>query len=303
MFFVSIHRILKTSIISLWRNLWLSLAAILIMILTLFTISFFVTLLFVTSRTTTSLQSKVDISAFFNDTTSKDQIFAIENNLLSMPEVKSVDYVSKEDALGRWQERNKDNEKLRNLVSANFNPLPRSLEVKTDKPENLEKVYGYLSSADYQPLIKEISYQKNRDLINRLMKITTFIKIIGWVLSSVFILVSILIIYNTIRLTIYARHDEIEIMKLVGATDWYTEGPFFVEGLMYGLVASIISAVALYFGYTLSMPAVQNYLDISILNSGSLGLNFWFITFVQIVFGLVLGTLCSVLAVKKHLKK
>ena len=158
-----------------------------------------------------------------------------------------------------------------------------------------------MSSPDFAPLIKEISYQQNRDLIGRLLKITTFVSTLGWVLSLLFMLISILIIYNTIRLTIYARSEEIEIMKLVGANDWYVQGPFLLEGMAYGIGASIISTGILYLAFRLVMPAVGNYLGASgtaLFN----GVSFWLIVIVQLIIGLVLGIGCSVFAVRKHLK-
>lgn len=302
MFLTTIYRILKTSIISLWRNHWLSLAATLIMVLTLFTISFFVSLLVVADRTSTSLKDKVDISVYFNETTSKDQIFSIQNALLSRSDIKSVDYISKEKALERWRQVSEGDDKIRDAVSDTFNPLPRSLEIKTQNPEDLESVNQFVSSADYKPLIRDISYRKNKDLVDRLVKITQFIKYIGWVLSSIFVLISVLIIYNTIRLTIYARSNEIEIMKLVGASDWYVQGPFIVEGISYGILGSIIASLVLFMVSKLLLPVAEQYLGMDSVNSVSAGLDFGLIIAVQLFIGFILGVTCSLVAVRKHLK-
>jgi len=302
MYFTSFYRILRTSTVSLWRNRWLSLAAVLIMVMTLFSISFFTTLLVVSGKMTALLREKVDIAVYFNDDASKDQIYSIQNTLLARDDIKSADYISKEKALERWQERNKNNENVKNIITTDYNPLPRSLEVKTDKTEDLEKVYDFVNSAEFKPLVKEISYQKNKVLINRLIKATTFIKYIGWAESAIFILISILIIYNTIRLTIYARSQEIEIMKLVGASDWYVQGPFIVEGIAYGLVASLISTVILYLIYHFSLPSVEGYLGVTLASSIYSGVNIGMIFLFQVLIGLVLGTGCSMLAVKKYLK-
>ncbi|MCL5410550.1 MAG: ABC transporter permease [Patescibacteria group bacterium] len=290
------------SLVSFWRNRWLSLAATLIMVLTLITISFFVSLLLITNRTTESLRDKVDMSVYFNDDTSKDQITAIQNILLSRSDIKSVDYVSKEKALESWRNRNKDNDKIRDLISDTDNPLPRSLEIKTKKPEDLDKINTFLGSKDYQSLIKEISYKKNKDLVDRLVKITNFLKISGWAMSLVFVLISILVIYNTIRLTIFARCDEIAIMKLVGASDLYVRGPFVFEGIGYGVLGAIVSSLIFTFTFRLTVPAAESYLGLSNLNSNYLGISLVIIIGLQFLVGLVLGIFCSVLAIKKHLK-
>jgi len=298
----TIQRITKTALISLWRNRWLSLAATLIMVLTLFTVSFFACLLLMVNSTTNLLRSKVDISIYFNDSVSNDQIFSIENTLLARSDVKSVDYISKEKALEVWRSQNTDNTQLRDIINDAYNPLPRSLEIKTDQPEDLEGVNTFLSSTDYKPLIKEISYRKNKDLVDRLIKITTFIKSVGWVLSGLFVIISILIIYNTIRLTIYARSEEIEIMKLVGASDWYVQGPFILEGVVYGILAAIISSLILYLAARLFLPAAGNYLGVSNVSVAISSISFYAIIVIQLLVGVFLGTVCSVFAVKKHLK-
>ena len=302
MFTITLYRVTKTSLISLWRNRWLSLAATFIMILTLVTISVFASLLIVINKTTETLKDKVDMVVYFNDTTSKDQIFAIQNILLSRSDIENVNYISKETALLRWKERNKDNEKIRDIISSTNNPLPRSLEVKTEKPEDLEKINQYLIGDDYKPLIKEISYQKNKVLIDRLVRITTFIKIVGYSLSLVFVLIAVLIVYNTIRLTIFARAGEIEIMKLVGASDWYVRGPFIFEGVSYGLLGALISSILFAIAFKLSVPKIEAYLSLSNLNSAYLGMNMALIIFMQFLVGVALGTVCSVIAVKKHLE-
>jgi cell division transport system permease protein len=305
MFFTTIYRVLKTSVFSLWRNRWLSLAASLIMVLTLFSISFFISLLIITKITNESLKSRVDIVVYFNESTSKDQIFSIQNNLQARPEVKSIYFVSKEEALKRWQERNTDNDKIKNLITEEDNPLPRSLEVKTEQLEQVEPLYNYLNSEEFKPLIKEISYQKNKKVIDRMMKLTKFTAYAGWGVSFVFILISVLVIYNTVMLTIFARKEEIEIMKLVGASDFYLHGPFLIEGLSYGLVGAIASSVIFYFVTNFLKPGVFDYLELysyyNMLDSTGMS-NFWVILGFQLVVGLFLGALCSMLAIRKHLK-
>jgi cell division transport system permease protein len=298
---VTLYRITKMSLISFWRNWWLSVAATLIMVLTLITISIFASVLVVTNKTTASLRDRVDISVYFNDSTSEDQINAIKENFLNRPEIKSVQYVSKDDALSIWKQRNAGDSKLQDIVTAADNPLPRSLEIKTVKPEDYGKVNDLLSSDDYKPMIRSISYGKTKDLIDRLVKVTTTIKIAGWALSTIFVLISILIIYNTVRLTIFARSGEIEIMKLVGASDWYVRGPFIIEGAGYGIIGAIISATIFYFGFKIAIHPIENYLGIADLNSSYLGMNLALIILLQFFSGLVLGISCSLIAIRNHL--
>ncbi len=302
MTFVAFTRIIKTALNSLWRNAWLSLASTLIMIITLIVISVFASLSVVTNRVTEALKQRIDMAAYIEDKATDNEVFALKKILELKSEVASVDYVSKEEALEIWQERNKDNPKIRDVVSKENNPLPRSLEVKTKNPEDLEKIAKMLESQEYAPLIKEISYRKNKDMIDRLIRITEFVKLFGWSFSVIFILISLLIIYNTIRLTIFARSEEIEIMKLVGATDWYVRGPFIAEGVAYGIVATVIASIILYIAFELIMPWAKQYLGGFDLGVGYLGISFYLVVLLQLAVGVVLGTACSLLAVKRHLK-
>ena len=299
---VALKRIINTALNSLWRNSWLSIASTLIMIITLIVISVFVSLTVITNRVTEALKDRIDMAAYINDSVTQDQVYSLQKIISARTDVKQVDYVSKEEAMQRWQERNRDNPKIRDVVTAQNNPLPRSLEIKTKNPEDLEKIAKMLESQDYAPLIKELSYRKNKDIINRLIRLTNFIKVSGWSLSVVFILISILVIYNTVRLTIFARSEEIAIMKLVGATDWYIRGPFIVEGISYGVLATVISSILLYFAFRIIVPVARNYLGGFDLGEGYLGVSFGLVVLLQLAVGIVLGTACSVLAVKKHLK-
>ena len=301
MIITSFYRITKTAFISLWRNQWLSLAATLVMVLTLITISFFISLLIVTNKTTDTLREKADMTVYFNDEATNDQIFATQNILISRSDVKNVEYVSKEQALESWRNR-AGNEEIRDVITESDNPLPRSLEIKTVVPEDLDKVNTYLTGEEYKPLIKKISYEVNKNLIDRLVKITRLVKIVGYSLSALFVLIAVLIILNTIRLTIFARSEEIEIMKLVGGTDWYVRGPFIIEGISYGILGAIGSSILLYFFFRLSIPAVGRFLELPDFNNSYLGVSMTLMIVLQFVIGIFLGGLCSVLAIKKHLK-
>lgn len=279
----------------------MSLAATLIMVLTLIIISFFLSLLVITGKTTESLREKADMTVYFNDSTSKDQIFAIQNILISRSDIKDVKYVSKEQALVLWKNR-AGNEEIRDVITEVDNPLPRSLEIKTQTPEDLERINTFLRGEDYKPMIKKVSYEVNKNLIERLVRITIFIKILGYSLSALFVMISILIIFNTIRLTIFARSEEIEIMKLVGGSDWYVRGPFVVEGVGYGLLGAVFSSVILFFLSKFTVPATEKFLELPNLGNSYLGMNMALVIFLQFFIGVLLGGFCSVLAIRKHLK-
>lgn len=255
-----------------------------------------------TNKVTKSLESRIDIVAYLRDEAADDQVTTLKKMLSNRSDVLDVEYVSKDEALKRWQERYRDNDKIRNAITADNNPLPRSLEIKTKKTSDLEEVARVLEDRSYSFVVRELSYSKNRDTINRLIRITSFVKIAGWTLSGIFILISILVIYNTIRLTIFARSNEIEIMRLVGASDWYVRGPFIAEGIAYGIAATVIASLLLIVTFNLAIPQVKQYLGDFDLGGGYLGINIWMVVLVQFIVGVMLGFLCSFTAIKRYLK-
>lgn len=299
---ISFYRVLKTALISLWRNSWLSLASTLIMIVTLIIITIFVSLYMVTNKVTQKIEDKIDMIAYIKEDIPDEQVLALRKMLLNRSDVVTVNYVSKAEALKRWQEKNRNKEKIRDAISPDENPLPRSLEIKSDDPNHLDTIASVLGTQDYAKYIEKLSYSENKDMINRLIRITNFIKISGSALSILFILISILVIYNTIRLTIFARSDEIEIMRLVGATEWYTRGPFVMEGIAYGLAATIIASIIIFFAFKIVMPIAYEYLGDFSLGDGYFGISFGYIILMQLLVGIILGFSCSALAIKKHLK-
>ena len=302
MLFTALARILKTAVISLWRNRWLSLAATLIMVITLLIISIFISLTVITNRVTAKIEDKIDMVAYIKEEASDSQIFALKKMLLNRSDVATVNYVSKEEALKRWKESNRLRETIRDVITAEDNPLPRSLEIKTNEPEQMEALAEVLNSQDYAPLIEKLSYTENKQMINRLIRFANFIKLTGLVLSIIFVMISILIIYNTIRLTIFARSDEIEIMRLVGATDWYIRGPFIFEGIAYAILATFIASILIFFAFRLTVPMAENYLGDFDIGKGYLGVNFALVVLMQFGVSVILGMACSALAIKKYLK-
>ncbi len=299
-FIIMTGRVFKMSMVSLWRNRLLSLATTVTIVLALFIISVFSLTIIIANKSATTLKEKVDLTVYLKDADTNDQVSAFEDIIKSRPEVKSVKYLSKDDALAAWQKSHADNSDIANVISASDNPLPRSFEIQTVNPEQIETVANFLDNQDYASLIQEISYKKTKDIVDRLIRITGFIKTLGLALSLIFMLVSVLIVYNTLRLTIYNRSDEIEIMKLVGASNSYVRAPFMIEGMAYGFLGAIISSIIFYTVYQMSLPPAEQYLEISGLSS-SLFESLWLIIVLQFAIGLIMGALCSMVAMRRYL--
>lgn len=301
--FTTFKRVIKLGLINFYRNGWVSLGTSLVISLTLITISAFVIFNFVINLTAKNLENKINISVYFYDSTSDEQINIVKKQLNNYPNVTKVDYVSKEDAFKIWQSRQMD-DRIKSLVTADNNPLPRSLEINTSSPEQLEDIAKFLQKDQYKELVRKIDYQENKDIISKLNNVIKFSKKLGIILSLVFIIISILVILNTIKLTIITRKDEIEIMRLVGANNIFIRIPFFVEGILYGVFASIISIIIIAIGFKLLTPFMNSYLgDINIDFGSFLSQNLFIIIILQLLISVTISVICSFISIQRYLRK
>lgn len=302
MSFRTLGRIIKLGFLNFWRNKWLSLAATLVMTLTILTISIFLILTLVINSTTQAIREKIDLTVTFNDSAKEEQILGLQNLLSSRSDTKMVKYISKDEAYENWLKL-QTSEKVKNLVTRDNNPLPRSLQVKASNPESLESIANFISGPDYQEMVRTISYQKNKHLIERLISITKFVKKIGWILSATFVAISILVILNTIRLTIFTRREEIEIMRLVGANNSFIRIPFLIEGLLYGFLATLLATFALWLGIYLISPVISQYLGEVNLNLMGFFTNYLpYIILLELSTGTIIGIACSLVSVQRHIR-
>jgi len=305
-FSTTAYRIFRLGMTNFWRNRLLSIATTLVMSLTLITISVFVILTLIINTTITKINSKIDLAVYFNEETSEENILTMKDQVARMPNVVSVDYVDKETAYERWQARPIE-DKLKQVVTKENNPLPRTLEIKVSDPNQLDPIANYFDSEGIKPMVHTTSLNQNRDAINRLISANSFLRKVSLGISLFFILVSILIVFNTIRLAIYSRKDEIEIMKLVGASYSFIRWPFILEGIMYGILATILSTLIIYFGIRFLSPYLSHFLGEVMTDYGGSLIGyfrerlFWIIL-LQLFTGTLIGSLCSIAAMRKHLQ-
>ncbi len=236
------------------RSPYQALAAIMIMTLTMFVGLTFFLISLGSDRLLSYLERRPQVIAFFNDTvTSKDDITVVVAQLNKTGRVASVKFVSKDEALNIYRDRNKSDPLLLELVSANT--LPASLEVSGKTVADLPELYKVIKKA---PNVEEISYQK--DVVNSLIQVLDKIRKFGVVLVSFLVLTSLFTILTIIGMKISLRKDEIEIERLVGASKWYIRMPFLLEGIFYGFFGGLISWGVIYVLLTLATPQITPYL-------------------------------------------
>ncbi len=287
-------KMFKTTWKHIRRSPYQALAAVGIMTLTLFVSSIFF-LTAVTSGTVLNyFESKPQITAFFTDEKQEQEIKNLEDKLKTTGQVAAVKYVSKEEALAIYREQNKDDPLLLEMVTANI--LPASLEVSAKDATYLGDLAKILQA---EPGVQEVIYQK--DVVDTLIAWTSAVRKIGIVLISFLTLVSLLIILTIIGMKIALRREEIEILRLVGASNWYIRFPFLAEGAFYGGLGGLISWLVSFILLLYVTPYLASFLaGIPIFLTSPLFLLALFGGLLMA--GMGLGVIGSLLAVWHYLK-
>jgi cell division transport system permease protein len=308
MFWITTKRIIRSGFYSFWRNGFVSLSSILVMVVTLFSVGSTIFSGAILGTALQTLRDKVDINVYFVGTASESDIIAIKQKLEHLPEVAPpVSYVSKEDALAAFKSRHQNDEfTIQALDELGDNPLGAELNVRAKDPSQYETIANFLSgssalSSDGSTIIDKVNYYQNKDAIDRLTKIINSANRLGFILTIFLIIISVLITFNTIRLVIYMSRDEISVMRLVGASTGYIRGPFFVAGAIYGFVSGLITLI-LFYPVTLWLGKTTENFFVGLNIFRYYTHNFGQIFFIIIGAGVVIGSLSSWLAMRKYLK-
>jgi cell division transport system permease protein len=306
---ISFERVIKTGFVNFFRNAWLAIAAIAVMVITLSIVLFSVIANATFANTIDQITERIDVSVYLVDAVSGDQ--QQRDNLIIQIErldsVKSVTYISKDEALARYKDQNKENLDLLVAISQTDNPLPASLQIKPVNPDNIEPIRQFLEQPDIKALqAEETSYSGDRkEAIDKIGTATTFIRRAGVVGVVVFALISVLIIFNTIRMAIFNRRDELTIMRLLGASTWYIRGPFVVETIFYGVISAIIAVLLCSIVFSIQSNAFNastlGLLDIQYA-SDYFAEHFWLILAIQLTLGILIGAVSSIIATRRYLK-
>lgn len=301
---IKIKRILKAAFVNFIRNGWLSLTATLIMTLAVLTVGVFLLLFLSTNKIVSELKDKVDIVVNFKDSASEQVIQQLKNELLTRDQIKSVRYISKEEALKEFKSRRSVKVEVRQLVTPEDNPLPRGLQIQSVDFSEFEYVSNLIKSPAYASYIDSSSYDDNKQLIESINSSTKFIQNFGVGLSLFFIAVAVLVVFNTVRLAVVFRSKEIEVMRLVGGSEVFVKYPFLIEGCFYAILAVIISSILIFFaisilealgGDTIFEQFAQRMIPIYYEE-------FWFITLVQFLIAFIIGVGASSLSLRRNVK-
>ncbi len=300
--FQTLKIVIKTGWTNFKRNSYLSVAAISVMSLTLVLFLSLLSLQFLTSQIVLSLEKKVDISAYFKTDTTEDQIFKIRDDLKARADVVSVDYVSRDQALQDFKQRHAQDALIQDSLSQiDGNPLAASLNIKTQNSTQYASVADFLQKFKFKDRVDNISFYESKDAIEKIGGLSNSIKSWGLVATLMLGLIAVLVTFNTVRLTIYNQKQEIEIMRLVGASNWHIRGPYLAEGGFYGLFASL-GAIAIFYPIVyLVSDKISGFLEsINLLGYFTAGLGE--VVLMTVGLGVLLGIVSSSIAIRKHLQ-
>ena len=307
MFITKIKRVFRAGLTNFWRNGFVSLSSMVVLFIALFIITSLIFMSAVMKFSLEEIKNKVDINVYFTATAQESDILSLKKSIETISEVASVTYTSSDEALANFKERHKDDAlTLQALDELRTNPLTASLSIKAKEPSQYEGIAKFLggedpSSPSNNPIVEKVNYYQNKVVIDKLTKITDAVNTAGFWLAMIFLVISIIITFNTVRLAIFISKDEISVMRLVGASGRYVKGPFVVSGILYGIVSATL-VIAVFFGLTYWIGSLsRNYFvgldlfDFYLKNFGQIFL---------IVFGsgIALGAISSYLAVRKYLK-
>lgn len=305
------NHLLKRTILAgfqgFYRNKTVSLSSIFILTITLSIITSFYLFHAIFSYTLDQIKDKVDIRIYFTTDATPTDIADVKAKLLGLPQVKSVTYTSKEQALSNFREKHGGDQLIvQALDELGDNPFGASLSVLAKDTNQYEQIVNQISGdggllGESSTSVDKINYYQLKDSIDKLNNIIGWTNTVGFWLSLVFVLMSCMIVYNTIRLAIFVYKDEISVMKLVGASNMFIRGPFIVEAIIYAFVATVITLIIFY-------PATIWVTKKTIFFFEGLNINQYYIHnvfelgFILLLSGVLLAVISSLLAVRKYLK-
>lgn len=305
---ITLRRIFKAGVVNFGRNISLAVAAMAVMIITLTGVLLIVLVGAAFNNTIAQLTDKIDISVYLSDAAPQPEIDRLVQDLEKRGDVDSATYISKEEALAGYREEQSTNQALQDAISQTDNPLPASIRIKPQDPATIQPIIDFLNGSQNEELqdVAGVSYQGDRkQAIDNITHATDVLSRIGFVTVIVFAVVSVLIIFNTIRMAIFNRRDELTIMRLLGASNSFIRGPFVVESMLYGIIAAIVSVVFVNSLFALSSSALQasslGLLDINYASTYFKD-NLPIILLMELGVGILIGAVSSLVATRRYLK-
>ena len=297
-----LNRIFKVGWTNFKRNSYLSFGTTGVMTLVLMLFSGLMVVNFLSSTIIGSLEDKVDISVYFKNEASEGEIREVRQQLENFGSVAKVEYISRDQALEDFKQRHAGDALIQeSLAELADNPLQASLNVKATDSSKYPSIVEFLEANKFRSLVDKINFYENEQVIKRVQSISNGMRNWGFLATMVLAVVAVLVTFNTIRLTIYNQRQEIEIMRLVGGSNWHIKAPYLVEGGLYGALAAAITIVIFYPVAYFVSPKVESLMPGVSLIGYFVSNGFQYIFLVAFV-GILLGVASSFIAIRRFLK-
>ncbi|MFA6466385.1 MAG: permease-like cell division protein FtsX [Patescibacteria group bacterium] len=303
---INLFRVFKFALQGFFRNFWLSVVTITIMLMAVLSVTLLMSMDYIKETTIKSVENQIDILVEIRPNISREEIENFVLELDDLDEVDDIVIISPEQNRELFLQNNTD-EKVKevlNVYADNENPFSYSLSVKAYKLSQYSNILNFVNQEKYSNLIETSDIDTHEEIINKINSIANFLNKYSWYITGIFLLISVLVIFNTIRISIYTRRDEITIMKLVGAGNAFVRVPFILESIFYALTAVLIVIAISYPLVNLVQPVLNSYFQgdqvinlVSYFNS-----NFVEIFVYQLIVLVVLNVVSTAIAVKRYLK-
>jgi cell division transport system permease protein len=306
-------RIVKYGTKGFGRNIWLSTAATVVMAITL--IILFVTIVasVILTNTAEMMKDKIDITVYFKPNTSAETLAKLTDTIKQDPNIKSVETSTSEEEYEKFLQENADSDEVLNILDDEMEALmigkmQSTMRIKVYDVDDLSSIKDLVENNElfrsYSDKEKVPTYDVNRAEIATITSWAKIARTGGIILAAVFLVISILIIFSTIRMAIFSRREEIYMMKLVGADKSFIRGPFLVEAEICGVIAGLVAATVSYFGFKFLSPKLMNYgIDVNSINSVLESNKLILVYLAFIASGILIGRISARLAVSKYLHK
>jgi len=300
------RRVVKAGFVGFWRNAYVSLASIFVLTIALFVIGATMFLNQLLGTSLAILQSKVDINVYFVPDAPMEEIERIKAAVEALPDVATVKFTSREDALAGYRERNKDNTiALQALEEIDKNPLGANLAIQAKETSQYESVARFLEEQQaleqpQTPVIEVINFGRNKESIDTLTSIINATERASFIILGILLIAAILITFNTMRLAIYTSREEMSIMRLVGASNMFIRGPFMLQGIMYGFISGVFALLLFYPLLVWVGPRTATFFELNLFDYYIM--HFGEIFGVLVGIGIILGLVSSTFAIARYLR-
>ncbi|MFC1609015.1 cell division protein FtsX [Patescibacteria group bacterium] len=299
---LKLYRASNDGVKNFLRNKWLTMATISILTFSLYVVSVTLLVGFTGKTIVGSVRDNIDINVYFNPDTPEEEIVSIKDIVLDTKEVDSVDYVSKEDALSDFLKETKNDPVISQAIEEiGENPLLSYLVIHSSNPDNYNVISMAIENSGFADKVSHTNYSKNKEKIEKLSGIVGVFERIGLTIGAVLVVVAVLITFNTIRLNMYSRKKEFEVMRLVGASNMYVRVPSLFEGILYGFFSAMLAIILVFVSAKSVAPLFEGVMSQDDLTSFYWEY-FWLIFAGVMVFGIVIGVVSSLVAIRKYLK-